>query len=89
MALAAKEFYRNTGRDDFVMIVSEIVKRKASEADRRSVNISLTLKGKKYINEKMKNINGVTREILSRLTDDELEEIAASLTKLRDILIRP
>jgi DNA-binding MarR family transcriptional regulator len=66
-----------------------LIKRKTDETDRRIVNVSLTLKGKKYIKEQISSLNSVTREILSRLTDDELEQISASLTKLRDTLIQP
>lgn len=66
----------------------KMVKRQIDENDRRIMNISLTRKGHIYIKEQTNSLDNVTREILSNLNANELEQISISLRKLRDTLIK-
>jgi DNA-binding MarR family transcriptional regulator len=66
-----------------------LAERNVDIKDRRTINVSLTEKGRAFLKEQMHNLNSVTREILSSLTDDELEQISTSLIKLRDALVKP
>jgi DNA-binding MarR family transcriptional regulator len=66
----------------------KMVKRQIDENDRRIMNISLTRKGHIYIKEQTNSLDNVTREILSSLNANELEQISISLRKLRDTLIK-
>lgn len=53
--------------------------------DRRVINISLTAKGKKVLREARKLMGNNIRKKLSCLNDEEMEELSASLRKLRYI----
>jgi DNA-binding MarR family transcriptional regulator len=66
----------------------KMVKRQIDENDRRIMNISLTRKGHIYIKKQTNSLNNVTREILSSLDANELEQISVSLRRLRDTLIK-
>jgi len=66
----------------------EIVEKRTDEADRRMSNVSLTDKGKAILKEKDRVLRANFTEKLSRLTDDELQQLASSLRRLRDILSR-
>jgi DNA-binding MarR family transcriptional regulator len=63
-----------------------MVERKMDIADRRTINIILTEQGRRFLEERRNNIMSAIRETLSRLTDEELEDLSDSLRKLRDIL---
>lgn len=63
----------------------EIVTRHTNVDDRRIVNITLTDKGRKMVEEQDRLIKGIFKEKLSCLTDEELRELSVSLRKLRDI----
>jgi DNA-binding MarR family transcriptional regulator len=63
-----------------------IVKRQMNKADRRMTNIMLTRKGAAIIDEHLIRIGNAIRETLSCLTREDLENLADSLRKLRDIL---
>jgi DNA-binding MarR family transcriptional regulator len=63
-----------------------MVERKMDIADRRTINITLTEQGRRFLEERRNNIMSAIRETLSRLTDEELEDLSDSLRKLRDIL---
>ncbi|MFC2005215.1 MarR family winged helix-turn-helix transcriptional regulator [Chloroflexota bacterium] len=67
------------------LVDSDIVKRQTSTADRRMINIKLTIKGEMILEEHDSHIRNATRETLSCLTDEELQDLSASLRKLRDI----
>ena len=62
-----------------------IVERQTGTADRRTINIMLTNKGKTILGDHDSHIRNATRETLSCLTDEELRDLSASLRKLRDI----
>lgn len=63
----------------------DIVERQTGTEDRRMINIMLTNKGKTILKEHDSDIRNATRETLSCLTDKELQDLSASLRKLRDI----
>lgn len=63
----------------------DIVERQTDTADRRTINIMLTSKGKTILEEHDSRIRNTIRNTLSCLTDEELKELSASLRKLRDI----
>ena len=63
----------------------DIVERQTGTADRRMINITLTKKGKTILKKHDSHIKNATREMLSCLTDGELQDLSASLKKLRDI----
>jgi DNA-binding MarR family transcriptional regulator len=63
-----------------------IVERQMDTADRRITNIVLTAKGGAILEERDSDIRNAVKEILSCLTDEELEDLLDSLRKLRDIL---
>jgi len=62
-----------------------LVKRQTGTADRRTINIMLTSKAKTTLEEHDSRIKNAIRETLSGLTNEELEDVSASLRKLRDI----
>jgi DNA-binding MarR family transcriptional regulator len=64
----------------------EIVRRRADPADRRIVNIALTARGRRIIDELDRVFRSSISEKLSGLTEEELSELSVSLRKLRDIL---
>ena len=63
-----------------------IVERKLDIADRRTINITLTGQGRSFLEEHKNRLVSTTMETMSRLTDEELEDLANTLRKLRDIL---
>jgi MarR family transcriptional regulator, organic hydroperoxide resistance regulator len=64
----------------------KIATRQSDPADRRIVNIALTPRGRRIIDELDRVIRSSIREKLSGLTEKELGELSASLRKLGDIL---
>ncbi len=62
-----------------------IVERLPDERDRRIINVALTERGKTALKEAKKLIKDNIRTKLSRLNDKELEELSASLRKIREI----
>ena len=62
-----------------------IVERQTGTADRRTINIVLTSKGKTTLEEHDNCIRNAIKETLSSLTSEELEDLSASLRRLRDI----
>ena len=70
------------------LVELDIVARENGISDRRTVNITLTEIGKVTVEEQYKDIRNVIREALASLTEEELQELATSLMKLRDILVK-
>ncbi len=70
------------------LVDSNIVERQADITDRRSINIRLTNKGRSVLEEHNDSIRNVIMETLSCLTDEELEDLSASLRKLRDMFAK-
>ena len=63
-----------------------IVERQPDTDDRRVINIALTARGKSLLEEQKHTIEDAVREILSFLSDTELQELSDSLRKLWSIL---
>jgi DNA-binding MarR family transcriptional regulator len=64
------------------------VEREIGSADRRTMNISLTEKGRKFNDEQDTLIFNVMEENMSSLSEKELETLSDSLRNLRDILFK-
>ncbi len=64
------------------------VQREIDPSDRRTLNISLTEKGKKFLEEQENLVTNAVRENMAALTDKELETLGDSLRNLRDILFK-
>ncbi|MFC1846331.1 MarR family winged helix-turn-helix transcriptional regulator [Chloroflexota bacterium] len=62
-----------------------MVERQACKNDRRVIYIALTAKGKSTLELKDSRIRNAFKETLATLTDEELKDISASLSKLRDV----
>jgi len=65
-----------------------MVERQAGTADRRTISIALTSKGRMTTEEYERLIKGAIKATLSRFTNEELEELSISLRKQRDIFSR-
>jgi DNA-binding MarR family transcriptional regulator len=63
-----------------------IVERQADTADRRIINIVLTEKGRRMVEDNDRLIRDGVKEKLSRVTSEELQDLSVSLRRLRDIL---
>ena len=63
-----------------------VVERQTDPSDRRAIDITLTGKGRKALREHDLMLRDALRTTLSGLTGEDLEELSASLRKLRDVL---
>jgi DNA-binding MarR family transcriptional regulator len=64
------------------------VEREMSPIDRRTMNISLTEKGRKFMDEQDSLIFNATRDNMVSLSDNEVEVLSVSLRNLRDVLFK-
>jgi DNA-binding MarR family transcriptional regulator len=64
------------------------VSREMDASDRRTINITLTEKGDKALDEQDDLVVNAVRENMSALTEGELETLCGSLRNLRDILFK-
>ncbi len=64
------------------------VKREMDASDRRTINITLTDKGSRVLEEQDNLVINAVRDNMSTLTDVELEALSHSLRTLRDILFK-
>jgi MarR family 2-MHQ and catechol resistance regulon transcriptional repressor len=64
------------------------VEREICPADRRTMNISLTAKGRKFMDEQDSLILNAVRDNMSSLSNEELGSLSGSLRNLRDILFK-
>jgi DNA-binding MarR family transcriptional regulator len=64
------------------------VEREMSPIDRRTMNISLTEKGRKFMDEQDSLILNAARDNMVSLSDNEVEELSVSLRNLRDVLFK-
>ena len=69
-----------------VLVRLRMVKRQEGSEDRRITFILLTEKGKTILKKQTTYIRNALMETLDSLSDDELVDISASLSKLQDIL---
>ncbi len=65
-----------------------MVERNMDTADRRTINIALTDKGRTFLEIHENNIENAVREYISCLEDEELEALSHSLRNLRDTLLK-
>ncbi|MBN1160879.1 MAG: MarR family transcriptional regulator [Dehalococcoidales bacterium] len=70
------------------LVELDFVKREMCPDDRRTINITLTAKGRKVLEEQDNLVINAMQENMSSLTNAELEDLSDSLYKLRDILIK-
>jgi DNA-binding MarR family transcriptional regulator len=70
------------------LVELDFVKREMCADDRRTLNITLTEKGKKVLDEQDNLVLNAMNVGLSSLSDTELESLSSSLRKLRDILYK-
>lgn len=70
------------------LVELEMVERSFGETDRRTVNITLTDKGKSFLDKHEKIIFDAVGEHISNLNESELETLSTSLRNLRDILLK-
>ena len=66
----------------------ELVERSFGEADRRTINITLTDKGRSFLDKHEEIIFNAVGEYISDLKESELETLSTSLRNLRDILLK-
>ena len=64
-----------------------LVKRYPDGRDRRSIKVKVTSEGLNYVTSSLRNVAEAERELKSWLDDDERENLAATIRKLRDRLI--
>ena len=64
------------------------VKREMDASDRRTLNITLTEKGSKMLEEQETLVTSAVSDNVADLTDAELEALSSSLRNLRDILFK-
>ena len=67
------------------LVETEMVERNTDLSDRRMLDIRLTSKGNKVIEEYRKHTRGALRESMANLTTEELKEVSASLQKIREV----
>ena len=70
------------------LVSLEIIVRQADISDRRTINISLTEKGERIIEEFDTVVRDSIQDKLSGLTDEDLKELSVSLRKLGEVFSR-
>jgi DNA-binding MarR family transcriptional regulator len=63
-----------------------LVERRIDEADRRTINVALTGQARRMLKKMDSVIRDNVGEALSSLSDEEMQELLASVKKLREIL---
>jgi len=63
-----------------------MIERKTDVADRRTINVTLTGEGRAFLEEHKNRLVHTAMETMSRLTDEEIQDLANTLKKLRDML---
>lgn len=64
------------------------IKREEGADDRRTINLTLTEKGRKILEEQDKLVVDAVEENMASLSDEELEIFSSSLRNLRDMLYK-
>lgn len=70
------------------LVALGLVERRPDAADRRSINLALTEKGRSVLEEHGAAVRDSVKEALACLTDEELRQLSVSLRTLRDIFSR-
>jgi DNA-binding MarR family transcriptional regulator len=68
------------------LVELDLVERQMDESDRRTLNIALTARGRRLMEEHQANLVSAVRDHMSSLTAAELETFSELLRNLRDIL---
>lgn len=68
------------------LLRKHLIERRAAEADRRSVMVALTEKGKRVVDRFRQRRNEVFAEALSRLSDKDRAEVIGTLGKVAAVL---
>ncbi len=70
------------------LVELDFAKRETCHNDRRTINITLTEKGQKVLEEQDNLVISAVRDNMSALSEQELEALWGSLRTLRDILFK-
>ena len=70
------------------LVILNFVERTADITDRRTLNITLTDQGFTLLRETKNRIMNAVQEIVSSLSDEDLENLSLSLRTLRDMLLK-
>jgi DNA-binding MarR family transcriptional regulator len=70
------------------LVELNFVARETGAADRRTMNITLTEKGEKFMEQTDNLIMNAVQDIMSALSDEDLERFSDSLRNLRDTLFK-
>jgi DNA-binding MarR family transcriptional regulator len=70
------------------LVELEFVTREIDPTDRRTLNLTITEKGLKALEEQDNLVFTSVKEAVTALTDAELESLSGSLRNLRDILVK-
>lgn len=70
------------------LVKLQLVERSFGETDRRTINITLTDKGRDFLKKHEEIIFNVVGDYISDLKESELETLSTSLRNLRDILLK-
>lgn len=65
-----------------------LIEKKPSSADRRAIDVSLSAHGRTVLVSDKEKIRQAVVDVLSKVSDDDLLELSASLQKVRDIVSR-
>ena len=68
------------------LVENEIVLREADPDDRRVTRISITSKGKETLDKIHERVSRAFKKALSSLSENDLEELTTSLSKIRNVL---
>jgi len=63
-----------------------LIKREVNPSDRRAINISLSSRGKSILQGNKVRFRNAVKETISVLSDEELQELSASLRKVQEIM---
>ena len=70
------------------LVKLEMVERDVDTNDRRTINITITDKGRTILEKHQRTITLAVREYISGLEENELETLSTSLRNIRDILFK-
>jgi DNA-binding MarR family transcriptional regulator len=68
------------------LVRKRLIERQSKDTDRRSVILSLTVKGAQVVDGIRARRNQVFREVLSRLSDEDSRQAIAALSKIASVL---
>ncbi len=70
------------------LVELELVERNIGAEDRRTINITLTDRGRSFMDKQENIVFNAVEEYISDLEDNERETLSTSLRNLRDILLK-